>query len=655
MAKSTIDARDANKPDLRYSRKGRYVPRNDSERQPARHIFVDVESISTRTDESPKVRMQSLRLWCCSSIVRYKGRTIKRSVSSGTSPESFWHYVYGQCKEGKPIWIWSHKASVDMVWLKINEQLDNKSLLYRGGCWEDSPFFLFLRYVRTNIRIIDSVNWFKCKLSELGKLVNLDKLDYPGEHADDETLRIYCMRDVEILEKSIVSLLDFVKINRLGMFRPTLPQQSFAYFRHLDIKPRVVLPEDQRIKELERDCYYGGRCECGFIGHIVSLEGDRKTYQDKQGRPANTIYGESVHYLDFQSHYPSVMRDNDYPYRFVGNYDGITTNELKAALSWGLVCAKVLINSQRTVYPYRDKMGTVYANGNFWTSLCTPEIELALSRGEIEKVGQVQLYEGAKLFKEPMENLWNIRKECENAGNKIYAKICKLLMNSMYGKWGQRGGGWRDTPNIPAMLQWGQYWQIDSESGNMMLRRGIAGNTQTKFPSGETAMSFPAISAHVTSYARVKLLTTIEECPQKSVYYWDTDSIHCNEYAYNILKSKGLVENGVLGKLRLVRCVDHAEYINAKCYVHDDVWTVSGLPGNSVEESKWILKGEVWERIGTILQSGPQGYIKTSEMITELSGIYERRQVRSDGWTFPLWIDQRSERQDPCNLESASQ
>jgi hypothetical protein len=136
--------------------------------------------------------------------------------------------------------------------------------------------------------------------------------------------------------------------------------------------------------------------------------------------------------------------------------------------------------------------------------------------------------------------------------------------------------------------------------------RYIAGELQISTSEGEGAQSFPAIAAHVTSYARMLLFNYIKHCKKAelNVYYCDTDSIFTSgELLADFISSTEL------GKLKLEHCYDNGlSFMGLKNYseidsegkiivTNENKDTIILEDGIFLNDSK-IVKGEHWKLKG---------------------------------------------------------
>jgi hypothetical protein len=192
---------------------------------------------------------------------------------------------------------------------------------------------------KRTLYVLDTFNYFKTSIKEMGKKLGVAKgIPMPdgttlsiGETQEEieeffetatlEQLTAYCKRDVEITELMLLEFFKFLKENDLGNFQPTIASQAFQAFRHRFMHHAIMIHCNPDAIKLERDSYRGGRNEAFFLGEIK----------------------EHITVLDFNSLYPSVMIDNEYPTELVGVRQYNTLRTLRDDMENYLVIANVKI------------------------------------------------------------------------------------------------------------------------------------------------------------------------------------------------------------------------------------------------------------------------------------------------------------------------
>ena len=107
-------------------------------------------------------------------------------------------------------------------------------------------------------------------------------------------------------------------------------------------------------------------------------------------------------------------------------------------------------------------------------------------------------------------------------------------MNSLYGKFGQRGRRYEELEDTYDM-DVKSWTDVTHPEGIVTHYRQFGGIIQAFKDEGESTHSFPAIAAHVSAEARMELWSIINEAGRDNVFYCDTDSVLVNEDGYKNL------------------------------------------------------------------------------------------------------------------------
>src|SRR5690606_28437653 len=87
----------------------------------------------------------------------------------------------------------------------------------------------------------------------------------------------------------------------------------------------------------------------------------------------------------------------------------------------------------------------IFPVGTFQTVISTPEIEYALKRGDIKAVHEVAVYKMAPIFKTFVDRFYTFREKAKQEKNAVWDLLYKLVMNSLYGKFGQLKREWQEV------------------------------------------------------------------------------------------------------------------------------------------------------------------------------------------------------------------
>lgn len=206
-------------------------------------------------------------------------------------------------------------------------------------------------------------------------------------------------------------------------------------------------------------------------------------------------------------------------------------------------------------------------------SLCSPDYELFLENYNISDV----TYHGGWKFKEckgmfdDYINYWMEQKiKAGKEGNQPMRQIAKLMLNSLYGRFGLSINARQKYPYL-------------DENG--VVRFAL-------LPEEEREPVYIPVACFITSYGRVDTIRTsqkirdysVEKYGKDAYLYSDTDSIHCmlNDEDLEELKDVIFLDDYALGAWAKESDFDRALFIRQKCYVEEENGklnvTVAGLP-----------------------------------------------------------------------------
>lgn len=594
------------------SRKARYMRGNKGTEGPSDCIFFNTESI--RTPVPGMVSKNRLTLRCWSAIyVRLEGDQVtRRKVAHGTSASEFWQTVKGWSRDHTSCYLYANSIGDHCTHLLLWEELDAERLTIRPvvrdvrnrkGDYQQSaagklildgpPTYIVCRDGWKTFKFVDTGNYWRTSLCDLGKNLGHALGKHPNEADPDEDWREYCHRGCQVVESAMLALLGRWIREDCGVFQITAASLAMTNFRHTcNVRTDdgecidIVCDPNSPPHTLERESYYGGRTICFFVG---------------------TVRG-SIYHLDCNSLYPSVMAANLYPRRFVRYQKGMTHDELQSSMRVYGVVARVLIKSRHHTFPVRLDGKQYHCTGEYWTSLCGPELQRAIDTESVHRIGTVQLYSVAPLFTKWVSYWYDRKVAAVREGHRGLAELefVKLVLCSLSGKWAQRGRNWIDRPDVIPRQRWGGWTDVDTETRVYTKWRAVAGNAQILSDESEPAHAFPAISAFITSHAREYMRTVIDACPPQSVYYMATDSLVCDERAFTAIRLLGLVDQTALGKFKLLGKYAECEIFGPNHYRLDDKEISSGLLGAYIGAKGKTGTVEVRERLPSIIADGPR-------------------------------------------------
>lgn len=289
--------------------------------------------------------------------------------------------------------------------------------------------------------------------------------------------------------------------------------------------------------------------------------------------------------LDVNSLYPSVMYDSLLPFGeplfFEGEYEHdklyplyVQTFSASFDIKKDMIPTIQLKNNT-------DFIPTEYVtstNGDIVTlTLTSVDLELFKMHYDIHYISYQSgwKFKGLKgLFKSYIDKWIAVKIQAKKDNNGAMYRIAKLMLNSLYGKFGL-------NPNIRS-----KYPELTED-----------GIITYKFYEAEIREPiYIPVAAFITSYARLKTITTsqaiktysIENYGEDKYVYSDTDSIHTTFTDTELLKKFVDIDDYRLGAWKLESSYQKGKYLRAKSYIelgHEGKLncTVAGLPKNCAD------------------------------------------------------------------------
>lgn len=395
------------------------------------------------------------------------------------------------------------------------------------------------------VTIYDSLKLIPLTVRQIAKAFNLPMekgtIDYEDYTINDTTLD-YVFRDVKIVAMALKFFRD------KGYTRMTIGSNSYHSFIDNIAGAHVLFPRlgKEFINEW-RQAYRGGRSQVNpdYAGKIVK----------------------HVRRYDLNSMYPSIMAQQYLPYGspIVSDKPGkyrfelykVNTHfRLKKGHLPTLLHTNTMFNKTGDTY-WVDTGGVIelYVSNIDW--------ELVVRHYDIIYVKFEKIL-GFKTVKGPFEQwvseMYKKKSESEGGLRLVY----KLLLNSLYGKFGSKCEGYN---KIPVLGDDGAIAYVNSEVHDM---------PQYYIP----------MAIAITSYAHLIIDNAIMLVGYENFLYCDTDSVHTlaelpPEY----------VDNKALGKFKLEGIEDISKYIRQKtyCYKEGDNWTIT-CAGMSQSVKNYLIR-----------------------------------------------------------------
>lgn len=358
---------------------------------------------------------------------------------------------------------------------------------------------VFLRWGRNflvgarwqGIEFRDTVRHIPISVEALGELIGMKKLETElfkvrGKRRVDQRLIRRCMRDAGITFRTAKELHAIYR--GLGE-RPrlTLASTARSLWQEQYFKAEVYRPLDE-IWEAAGAAYYGGRTEPFRIGDFGPV----------------TV-------IDVASMFPWAMTAGPFPvpwgaFRRVKGVESLERT--------GLYRVRAESDLALPVLPHRTEHGLIYPNGAFEGWYVGEELTYFKSVG-----GRFQVLEGFEFFDEcrPFDGYVADLFQKKQAARGPLRMIFKLLLNALYGKFGQKG---EKVVSMPLE----RFQKLPRAPVDYRVWNGLAIYRTEGVPPPWGNNIWPAI---VTARARVRLHQEMKRIMDRGgrLFYCDTDSV----------------------------------------------------------------------------------------------------------------------------------
>ena len=401
---------------------------------------------------------------------------------------------------------------------------------------------------RYALRFVDTLNFINMGVAKIGEhILGIKKLESPsflGERPKTQEEEMYLIkynkRDAEISQKIMVLLQKHYNMINTKM-RITASSTSMDCFKRNFLEGTIKKINKYSL-DFHKRGYYGGRTEVLKRG---SVEGKR-------------IFG-----YDVNSLYPYVMGKYAYP---DPNTLSICRNgAIRHIKSFEGISDVIITSNDNNIpfLPFRHKTGRLMFPSGTWRGVYSHfELRKALELGySIDKVIETHYYtKTMRPFKKFVDTFYEMKLKYDLDNNQAMKILCKLNMNSLYGKFFQDPYNERVVRHIDSMTK----DEID-EFNDTGYKETIAGKEEEwRYYDREKiedinipAFVIPIWAIYTTAYARDTLFSYLN----KNSYYCDTDSV---------FTTKRIETSDKLGAMKLEHDIKKAVFVRPKFYFIED-------------------------------------------------------------------------------------
>jgi hypothetical protein len=467
----------------------------------------------------------------------------------------------------------------------------------------------------SNINFKDTLNHWKMSVAEMGKRIDLPKIEVDAKNLkrlfeeDPKKIIKYCQRDCEITYRFVMEMKR--KYDEMGCnLKSTIGSTSLNFFYN-NFWHRPTKQEILKQNEIDfcRKGYYGGRVEIFYNRPITG----------------------NIKYVDFNSLYPAVMQG---AFPCLENRFWTTRPEFG---NEGMV--ELELEAPKSDIPYLpcrlEKRGLLFPIGNISGVYTYFEIRNALERGyRIKKIHRALEFTGTCYpFQRFVLEVYDRRLKAQRENDLLMSDTCKLLMNNLFGKFGQGN-------------EYTKLFTLDEAKGLKNGDQILGGFVLRKTKSPYASHTNGIWACYVTAYARERLYVALQRVLDHGglLIYCDTDSI-IYESDQTIFET-----SNDLGSLKLEGEFEYAHFKLPKLYKLIDKKKVAkyrskGVPrseaGTFFETRKATFRRPYKLRESLRRNLNPKRVHKIIPNFWEITSkeirkTYDKRKVRKDGTTSPI-------------------
>lgn len=396
------------------------------------------------------------------------------------------------------------------IWYSIKVKFQNREITFFDS-FKKLPFPVAVLAKNLGYECKGDIDYHKKR--EIG--AKIDEEDYD-----------YIRRDVCIVARALREI-----CYENGLTKQTIGSDCFSYFKKTVKNYRNLFPKlDDVVYEYLQNGYKGGYVYVNKKIQNKVLNKNGKTY-------------------DYNSMYPSVMHSQSgykYPVGMPEYYEGqykedpfmpLYVQRFKATFQ--LKDKHVPIVQIKNSIMYEDTEYLEVAEEPVELYMCNIDLELFFKHYDVtyyEPIDGYKFVSTKGVFDEYIDRWFAMKEESTISGNRVERMLSKLMLNNLYGKFGQSN-------------------KADKKSFKEGLKR-----LEGEVVEDKRNTTYIPVAIFTTAYARKELLTAIQENYDKFCYC-DTDSMHLLDEAKGIK-----VHNSKLGYWKHESDWTQAKFIRAKTY-----------------------------------------------------------------------------------------
>ena len=638
-----------------------FIRKTTAERFPTRIVGLSADSEVDIGKSTTNCQRERLVRWAATRVHLTAGEPTGRYVHDGRDQDSFWVGIWKALAAGGTTWIISHACS--RVWglMGLWELIETGIVSlggYDGGTSDRNGVPIQVPTVpvgdgRPDVARNGSNNTTMPAVQRTGAAVDaaheraravpsakkgvailedpptiltvrVNGLSGTLTLLDVRNYGVECYpRDMHVHDRAdwladfVIDMIGALKSQHWGSLKLSAGGQAMSIYKTAFITHAVHCHTHPEALSLEESAYVGGRCECRRLGKIPGV----------------------AYHLDYRSLYPSICNDEWLPVALRSYHAGAAPPVSWLDDSEHLYIGDVTVQTSEPAYPYRRRYDTIYPVGRWRVSLAGPELRDAETRGRIVAWHNFAVYDSAPALRRYAVDLYSMLAVKRRHGSPELIAWLKRLLVCLPGKMGQRGNSWEPYPDGNPPAPWCEWIEADDE-GECTRCRSLGWQCQRECKIPWADDSVPAIAAWITSAGRMRLLNAIRSAGWDHVYYYDTDSIICDQTGYDGLVNGKLVGVNEFGRLRVIESCADLEIHGIKHYRINGRLVCSGLPKGVTEQGPDDTCYWYREWLKKAVTCGHRPYVQRVLRNYARDGVYRHGEVDRCGKVRPLTVNE---------------
>lgn len=583
---------------------------------PARHVIIDTEACLEYADG---IQVQTWRLGVGAFLdLARPGSKRHDQLTAWSTPEEMWAGVTDFCRPHGRLILWAHNLGYDLRISRALEVLPDMGwqldgiMLENGTAW--AAFSDTRPAAKRSLLCCDLTSWLPTSLARIASDLSMPRPAVTFDDVGDDELRDRCEADVRITLEAVRQILDFVKREDLGAFKPTGSGQGFSAWRRRFYTHPVWVHNEPDALEAEREAIWPGRCEAWRHGEIT---------------------GEVLTEWDLELAHAHIGAECQVPVELNGRALIRNPLDFERYRRHYSILARVHVKTRAPVVPCRHGGRMLWPVGEFETVLWDPELRLAWAQGAEIRVTRAWSYQRAPALAGACRWIIDSLRGQGWSPSPLELRILKYWSRTLIGRFALRYRKWESDGTHPRHdLQSAFEFEDGSDEVRELLHVGHQMFELAELQ--EAAVSAPAVTGWVVSECRRRLWSLCAVAKWSDVLYVDTDSIlataagsarlrrHIGRGAAHSLRFKGEYRRAKILGPRQLELGPHRRY--------------SGVPLKAIQTGELELTGEVWSSMREAARAGTLDRVIVTPRTFKLAGVDHRRRHNPDGSTSAVEI-----------------